>query len=65
MFQTLLEKLGPWGPLLFGLAFVAPVIGDLLPRLGFTTILGLPAILIGVIIGAVTGFVASRRRSWL
>ena len=65
MFQTILGKLGPWGPLLFGLGFIAPVMAELLSRAGVQSVLGAPVIVIGLVIGGVSGFWASRRRSWL
>jgi hypothetical protein len=65
MLKSILEVLGPWGPLLFGLGFIAPVIAALLERAGIYTVGGAPVIAVGLVIGAATGFWASRRRSWL
>lgn len=50
---------------MFGLAFVAPVIAELLNRAGLTSVLGMPLIVFGLLVGAITGFVASKRGSWI
>ncbi len=65
MLVSLLEKLSPWGPLFFGLAFVAPVLSELLILGGVSSLFGLPTLVVGLLVGGAAGFWASRRRSWL
>ena len=53
------------GPVLFGIGFLAPVIAALLGVIGVERPFGLSPILFGLIIGAMLGFIARQRRTWL
>jgi ABC-type dipeptide/oligopeptide/nickel transport system permease component len=54
-----------FGPLLFGIGFVAPVIAATLKAFDINLVLGLAPLQFGLIIGALLGTIASVRRSWL
>lgn len=54
---------GYFSPLLFGLAFLAPLIAQSLTALGISA--GAPALGIGLAVGGVLGLMAQLRGSWL
>lgn len=60
-----MKKLISWffSPLVFGLAFLAPLIAQILERTGVA--LPVPAIVIGLIAGLGLGLMAQFRGSWL
>lgn len=53
------------GPILFGIGFLAPVIAALLDAAGLDAPLGITPIAFGLGIGALMGFIARQRRTWL
>lgn len=61
----LLAKAKDWGPLLFGIGFVAPLIAQSLGAAGAPTLLGLSHLQLGLAIGIVGGAIATRRGSWV
>jgi hypothetical protein len=61
----LLRKSKEWGPLLFGIGFIAPLIAQSLDAAGAPTLLGLSHLQLGLAIGIVSGAVATRRGSWV
>jgi hypothetical protein len=61
----LLAKAKDWGPLLFGIGFVAPLIAQSLGAAGAPTLLGLSHLQLGLAIGIVSGAIATRRGSWV
>lgn len=54
-----------FGPLWFGLGFLAPVLAALIVAVGVTPPLGLAPITCGLITGAALGLIATIRRTWL
>jgi hypothetical protein len=54
---------GYFSPLLFGLAFLTPLIAQSLTALGIST--GTPALITGLAIGGGLGLMAQLRGSWL
>ena len=65
MIRSVLQRLKPWGPLLFGLGFIAPLIATLMTRSGFEPSFGLSPIWLGVALGAAWGLYAKIRGSWI
>ena len=64
MTKSLVEWLFYWGPLWFGIGFLAPVLITLIERLNWSP-LGLPPIAVGLIVGAVWGITAKMRGRWI
>ena len=65
MIRSVLQRLKPWGPLLFGLGFIAPLIATLMTRNGFEPSFGLSPIWLGVALGGAWGLYAKFRGSWI
>ena len=65
MIRSVLQRLNPWGPLFFGLGFIAPLIATLLTRGGLELPIGLSSIWLGVALGAAWGLYAKFRGSWI
>jgi hypothetical protein len=63
--MQLIAFLFRFGPLLFGIGFLAPVIAATLGAFGINSLFGLTPINIGLIVGGLMGTIASIRRSWL
>lgn len=63
--MTIVALLFRFGPLYFGIAFLAPVIAATLVSLGITAPFGLTPLAVGLMIGGLMGGIASLRRSWL
>jgi hypothetical protein len=64
MIRVVLQRLNPWGPLFFGLGFMAPLIATLMIRSGLELWFGLSPIWLGVALGGAWGH-AKFRRSWI
>lgn len=54
-----------FGPIFFGLGFLAPVIAASLGRLGWGAPLGLAPISFGLLLGGLLGAVAMVRNRWI
>lgn len=54
-----------FGPLLFGLLFLAPAVSQILPLLGWDAPFGLSPLGFGLILGGAWGGYATWRGSWL
>ena len=65
MIRTALQRLSPWGPLLFGLGFLGPLLATLAGRAGITAPFGLSSLQFGLAVGAIWGTYAKFRGSWL
>lgn len=65
MIRTVLQRLNPWGPLFFGLGFIAPLTATLLTGAGLGTSFGFSPIWPGLALGAAWGLYAKIRGSWL
>jgi hypothetical protein len=65
MMRTVMQKLGPWGPLFFGIGFLAPLAATLMDRAHVAPPLGLSSIEVGLIIGGALGLAAKLRGRWL
>jgi hypothetical protein len=65
MIGKILKALGPWGPVLFGFGFLAPLIATLIERGGVTPPLGLSPIVVGLIVGPLLGLSAKLRGRWI
>ena len=63
--MTSLKKLGEYGPVFFGIAFVAPLIRQSLDAASLSAPLGLPNIAFGLILGTSMGIVAKLRGAWV
>ena len=62
---ALLRKLDAWGPVLFGIGFVAPLIAQSLEALSLAAPFGLDSLAFGLLVGTGLGAVAQERGSWL
>lgn len=60
-----LEVLNDWGPVLFGVGFLAPLIAQTMDALGMTDLFGAPPLALGLGVGVLGGIVARSRRSWV
>lgn len=65
MIGRILTALGPWGPMLFGFGFLAPLIAQVIERTGATPPLGLSPLMVGLIVGPLLGLSAKLRGRWL
>ena len=65
MIRSVLQRLNPWGPVLFGLGFMTPLIATLITRSGLEASFGLPATWLGVALGGAWGLCAKFRGSWI
>lgn len=65
MIAKILQTLGPWGPVLFGIGFLAPLIATLMERLNVSPLPGLSLIATGLLIGTSLGLAAKLRGRWL
>lgn len=63
--MKLIAFLFRFGPLLFGLGFLAPVIAATLDAFRLTDVFGFAPLTFGLIIGGVLGAIATVRKSWL
>jgi uncharacterized membrane protein YdjX (TVP38/TMEM64 family) len=61
----LLKKAYAWGPLLFGVGFVAPVIAQTLDATSVAPPLGLTTVQTGLVTGVLLGTVAKLRGRWI
>ena len=62
---TILKRAGGYGPILFGVAFIAPLIAQSLEAAGIPAPFGQSPIVVGLVIGAAMGTVAKLRGSWI
>ena len=60
-----LKKTYEWGPLLFGVGFVAPLIAQSMDAAAWTAPAGLTNIQLGLAIGLITGSIAKMRGRWI
>ena len=65
MIHKILTTIGPWGPLLFGVGFLAPLIAQIIERAGVTPPLGLAPLMVGLIVGPALGLAAKLRGRWI
>jgi hypothetical protein len=65
MIRVVLQRLNPWGPLFFGLGFIAPLIATLMTRSGLELPFGLPPLWLGLALGGACGLCAKFRGSWI
>jgi hypothetical protein len=63
--MAILKKLGDYGPVLFGVGFVAPLIAQSMDAASLSTPFGLPNIAFGLILGTSMGAVAKLRGRWV
>ena len=63
--MMLLRPLFAIGPLLFGLAFMAPLIAQSLNALGWPAPLGLAPLTFGLVVGGALGALATLRGRWV
>jgi hypothetical protein len=61
----LLKGLFAWGPVWFGLGFVAPVLAQSLDAAALDAPLGLSSLQFGLVVGLGLGFVARWRGRWV
>jgi hypothetical protein len=60
-----IKKLGDYGPVLFGIAFIAPLIAQSLDAAALSAPLGLSNIAFGLAVGVSLGTIAKLRGRWV
>lgn len=65
MIGKILQTLGPWGPVFFGIGFLAPLIATLMESLHIAAPFGLSFIQTGLLIGTGLGLAAKLRGRWI
>jgi hypothetical protein len=63
--RSWLGRLSRFGPVLFGIAFLAPLIAQSLEAAGLSAPFGMQPIHFGLAVGLVMGVVAKRRGRWV
>jgi hypothetical protein len=63
--MLLLEKLGDYGPVLFGIGFIAPLIAQSLEANSLSAPFGFSNIAFGLVLGTLLGAVAKLRGRWI
>jgi hypothetical protein len=63
--MRLIEYAFSFGPVLFGIAFLAPLIAAICGVASIEAPLGLSPIHFGLALGAMLGLIARQRRTWL
>jgi hypothetical protein len=63
--MTILKALFPWGPVFFGLGFLAPLIASLMIALSIAAPFGLNEIHVGLVIGGTWGLIAKFGGRWI
>ena len=65
MIGKILQTIGPWGPVLFGVGFLAPLIAQSMEAMEIAAPFGLTSIQTGLVIGVGLGLAAKSRGSWI
>jgi hypothetical protein len=63
--NELLQKAYAWGPLLFGIGFVAPLLAQSMDAASLAAPAGMTNLQFGLVVGVVTGSVAKMRGRWI
>ena len=63
--MSLIKAIFFFGPFFFGIAFLAPLVAQVLLKLEWNAPFGLSPLHFGLIIGAVLGLVATYRGKWV
>jgi len=63
--MTLLNRLGDYGPVFFGIGFVAPFIAQSIDAASLSAPLGLSNIALGLVVGGFLGMIAKLRGTWV
>ena len=61
----ILRKVSRWGPVLFGVGFIAPLVAQSLDAASVSSPLGLSHIQLGLAVGISMGAIAKWRGSWV
>lgn len=62
---NLLRKAFEWGPVLFGIGFIAPLVAQSLDAASVSAPMGLSPVQLGLVIGISLGGVARLRGTWI
>lgn len=65
MFAGVIRKLAPYGPIFFGIGFVAPVVAQAMDTASLSAPGGLTTLQFGLIVGLTTGTIAKLRGRWI
>jgi hypothetical protein len=65
MIRSVMTALGPWGPVLFGFGFLAPLIAQVLQRADVALPFNLSPLMVGLIVGPLLGLAAKLRGRWI
>ncbi len=63
--MSITKKAFAWGPLWFGIGFIAPLVAQSIDATGVAAPFGLDAIQFGLAVGIVLGTIAKLRGSWI
>lgn len=65
MLTKVIAQIFRFGPLIFGVGFMAPLFAELIRLVGWTLPFGLTPLIAGLILGGGLGLVAQVRGSWI
>ena len=65
MLEALITQIFRFGPFLFGIGFLAPLIKEIIVRSALTVPFGLSPLLVGLVLGGGLGLMAQIRGSWV
>lgn len=65
MLVKLIELIFKFGPLIFGVGFMAPLFAELFAQAGMSLPFGLTPLLAGLLLGGGLGLIAQVRGSWI
>jgi len=63
--REFIQKAYAWGPVLFGVGFIAPLLAQTMESASVSAPAGLTNIQFGLIVGVLAGSIAKLRGSWL
>jgi hypothetical protein len=65
MIERVLATLAPWGPVFFGFGLLAPLIAQVIQRVGVSLPAGFSPLAVGLIVGPALGLCAKLRGRWI
>ncbi|MEO0785759.1 MAG: hypothetical protein AAFY10_08665 [Pseudomonadota bacterium] len=62
---TVIKSIFQFGPLIFGIGFMAPLIAQVLTALEVSAPFGLSTLVVGLVVGGLMGVIAQVRGRWI
>lgn len=63
--MAVLRSIFAFGPLLFGIGFLAPLIAQSMTALAWSAPFGISTLVFGIVVGTTLGAVATKRGRWV